>query len=1056
MRIFISLLILISFGAGLLFSDTGWIQTTSTPQISISSINLSKDGCGFYSIYDYIYYYNTFSKSWTCMAQLPFSLSQACAVINKDKIYIIGGQHYGNLLKFVFSYDMETNLIEQKSPLPIGLINHSCIAFVDKIYVFGGLREGYGYNSNLYLYDINLDKWHKLGLNYFPSSGQASIYNPKDGLFYFSGGAADRFSFLKFDPLFLKWENTLPGLPNPHSYHGMVSIDKDIFIFGGYIGNSNISVILDAYNIESNSFIQGPEMLFPMYLFGYAYANSDLNPQEGAIFAFGGIDENNNYHIMQELLYDLKPPCFSKSSEGTIELNKVSYSCNDSIEIKVEDLDLVGAGNLNISVWSTTEQTPETINLIETPANTGIFKGSINTKDGSPTTGDGYLSINHNDIIIARYIDQDDGKGGQNIEKEAVANSDCLGPLIDNIEVINKEDGSIFITWKTDEFSEGTLFYKLGNNISSIELPSFSKNKIAKIDNLLDCTNYSYYIKAKDMNGNETLDNNNGKLYFFSTGVNAKHEYISQDVPKNIWDMQTTYSTIIVDRNEKIKKMMVKIGNLKHSWVSDLQISIISPEGQRVLLTACNGGALSDLINTLFDDNASLSIVEGFPPYDGAYRPQDPLEVYAGKSTQGIWTLEISDLSYGDVGVLYDWSIIFVTEEKKCNPFIKYLDYSISDICRGNGSGGADGFVDAGEEVALIVKIKNLWKNKSTGIWATISTETQGVTITDNNATFPDLEPLEEAQSNPDHFAFYVNEDFPCGTYIDFRINIFSNENPSGFQYNFSIPVGEISILEENVFYIDFSSGIPDDWQVINGGNTGNLNTWNTLNLCQRAIPFPVSQPFAIVDSDCEGKDSFQDEELVSPQIQLQDAIGGYIEFDNYFSSWEDEIADIDIKSQSTNGSWYNLKRYQAMNSRFPEKVKIDISNFIRNSQNFQLRFHYYNSLYDGWWAIDNLSLNYYKIGSLNQNQCLNGRCFEDLGDPNENGDISSMDASLVLQYVVGNAELTQIQKCKADVSYLFDVTSMDASYILMCVVGRCSNLPSRFVPSCQSHGKCQ
>ncbi|MEJ5166599.1 MAG: dockerin type I repeat-containing protein [Thermoanaerobaculia bacterium] len=81
--------------------------------------------------------------------------------------------------------------------------------------------------------------------------------------------------------------------------------------------------------------------------------------------------------------------------------------------------------------------------------------------------------------------------------------------------------------------------------------------------------------------------------------------------------------------------------------------------------------------------------------------------------------------------------------------------------------------------------------------------------------------------------------------------------------------------------------------------------------------------------------------------------------------------------------------------------------------------------------------------------------CDSNLGDPSENGIISALDASLVLQNIVGIKDFTRAQYCKADVNGSSTVTSLDASYILQCSVGLCSNLPPFFLPSCQSHGNC-
>jgi len=83
-------------------------------------------------------------------------------------------------------------------------------------------------------------------------------------------------------------------------------------------------------------------------------------------------------------------------------------------------------------------------------------------------------------------------------------------------------------------------------------------------------------------------------------------------------------------------------------------------------------------------------------------------------------------------------------------------------------------------------------------------------------------------------------------------------------------------------------------------------------------------------------------------------------------------------------------------------------------------------------------------------------QCLEDLGDVNKNGQITSMDSSLILQYVVDSIDLVGEERCRGDVNLNKKLTSMDASYILQCTVGNCENLPQEFLSSCSSHSNCR
>jgi len=82
--------------------------------------------------------------------------------------------------------------------------------------------------------------------------------------------------------------------------------------------------------------------------------------------------------------------------------------------------------------------------------------------------------------------------------------------------------------------------------------------------------------------------------------------------------------------------------------------------------------------------------------------------------------------------------------------------------------------------------------------------------------------------------------------------------------------------------------------------------------------------------------------------------------------------------------------------------------------------------------------------------------CTADLGDVNLNGSISSLDAVLILQKVVGMISFNDDEYCRADVNENGTITSLDAAYVLMCTAGNCTSLPTiNFQAACQNHGNC-
>ena len=100
--------------------------------------------------------------------------------------------------------------------------------------------------------------------------------------------------------------------------------------------------------------------------------------------------------------------------------------------------------------------------------------------------------------------------------------------------------------------------------------------------------------------------------------------------------------------------------NIDHNFVGDLTLVLISPNGTRIVLSDRNGASGDDYTNTVFDDAAGVSIVDGAPPYTGVFRPEEPLSTLFGQSALGTWTLEVTDNAGGVTGTILGASISLV------------------------------------------------------------------------------------------------------------------------------------------------------------------------------------------------------------------------------------------------------------------------------------------------------------------------------------------------------------------------------------------------------------
>jgi len=108
--------------------------------------------------------------------------------------------------------------------------------------------------------------------------------------------------------------------------------------------------------------------------------------------------------------------------------------------------------------------------------------------------------------------------------------------------------------------------------------------------------------------------------------------------------------------------------SVTHSHVFDLQLYLQSPKGTRLCLNMYDLNEFFDGENytqTIFDDEAQLSIEQGQPPFTGRFRPESGtlLSVLDGQDTSGSWRLQIYDAYYADTGTLDRFELIIKIPE---------------------------------------------------------------------------------------------------------------------------------------------------------------------------------------------------------------------------------------------------------------------------------------------------------------------------------------------------------------------------------------------------------
>ncbi|MCC7420189.1 MAG: cadherin domain-containing protein [Planctomycetaceae bacterium] len=144
-------------------------------------------------------------------------------------------------------------------------------------------------------------------------------------------------------------------------------------------------------------------------------------------------------------------------------------------------------------------------------------------------------------------------------------------------------------------------------------------------------------------------------------GTGGTQTHVSSNVPLPLPDLTTTTSTLTVaGRSGAITDVNVTL-NLNHTFDSDLEITLIAPDGTRITLSANEGGGGNNFTDTTFDDEAATPISSGVAPFSGSFRPEQLLSMLDGKNANGVWQLEIDDQVGGDAGTLNSWSLTIAT-----------------------------------------------------------------------------------------------------------------------------------------------------------------------------------------------------------------------------------------------------------------------------------------------------------------------------------------------------------------------------------------------------------
>ncbi len=356
--------------------------------------------------------------------------------------------------------------------------------------------------------------------------------------------------------------------------------------------------------------------------------NDDVNDilrQTGDAIAAGICDSNSRINIYNALLA-------STTSQGIISLDRDYYQCSGFVNIWLADRDL-GDNNTQDVNLAASGGDLERITLDRTIATVGVFRGTIQIGDGEPNSQNGTLELSDGEGITVTYEDANDGTGNPATVTDN-ATADCAQPVIYNVS-IDVPGPEPRVSFDTNEPTSGKVLYGLvcaePNAFVGVETTLSTSHSI-KLAGVAPQTTYYYTITAVDVAGNETIDDNDGACYTFTT-----------DGPNDI-NVPGDYATIheAVDRSWDGSRILIADGVYGGEGNRDIDfggkaITIMSENGPANCIIDCNG--------TVDEPHRGFKFVRGEGPNSvlegvtirGGYGPEEEVIYFLSSAGNAIF-----------------------------------------------------------------------------------------------------------------------------------------------------------------------------------------------------------------------------------------------------------------------------------------------------------------------------------------------------------------------------------------------------------------------------------
>lgn len=147
------------------------------------------------------------------------------------------------------------------------------------------------------------------------------------------------------------------------------------------------------------------------------------------------------------------------------------------------------------------------------------------------------------------------------------------------------------------------------------------------------------------------------RLYNYYVLKDTSYVISAAGLPLSFNGYDTVNKAVTVSQPGRVLDVDVQL-SISHTRAWDLDIFLVTPQGDEIELSTKNGYLNDHYTSTVFDDHASMMIEDQQPPFTGTYRPESPLALANSSPIAGNWALKVVNQG-GYAGQLTAFSLIF-------------------------------------------------------------------------------------------------------------------------------------------------------------------------------------------------------------------------------------------------------------------------------------------------------------------------------------------------------------------------------------------------------------